>query len=1414
MGFLSKIGLGFIEDALQWVLGIEEPDAPSTVVNKQSNIEPLPVIYGERKVGGTRVFVSTGGSKNKYLYIALALCEGEVEEIGDVYINDVLSTDDKFSGKFTVEKYTGNDDQNATTLFNDADTSWTSAHRLRGVAYLAMRFTYDQDVYSGIPEVKVIVRGRKVYDPRQDSTSSYYDAGIGVSTQRQDDPTTWKWSSNNAICLRDYLTNARFGKALPTSAINDASFMQAADDCDDIVTSYASGPYISLFSCNGIFATDETVFDNVKRFLANMRGIMSYSYGQYKLAIDKPQSSTFDLTPDNILSDISIASNSKNKKYNKVTAKFTNPNANWQDDVAVWPPAGSSEETQFLAADNNQELAHEFTLHNTTNYYAARDLARIVCLASRNAGLTIELTATSEAFAIAAGDVVRIEQPSLGWTDAARKLARVSSVQLNDNGEVDLVLQEYSASIYTWDVGSEQPLSPQTTLPDPFTIGAPTNIQITETTTIAADGTLLPSLRIEWDAPTDAFVTHYEIQFQRGTDLETYGLVSDATTSTEQWGLLTDTNPDQIEYGSIGDVLTVAEPNYNSYMSSTTQFVINGVETSSNYNIRVRSVNSLGVRSSWVTTTGIAQGDLDPPGIPDGLLASSGLKQIALSWVAPTETDYSHVEVYENTVNNSATATKIAIATGESYIRSGLNYNVTRYYWVRSVDYSGNTSDLSSVAFATTEFVDTDAFSDAVNNLFSEAGAYGIEPVSSLPASGDFIGQIKYDTTANALYRWDGSAWTDDIFSIESGSVNLASFASGVEPISIVDTLPSPVGYTGANIVFLTTDKKLYRYDSTVPEFTALINAADIDGALALDNFPSDVRPIENVSSLPTSGNFAGRVVFLSTDQKIYRHNGTDWTAEVPATDLSGQIVNTQIANDAINEVKIATAAITSVKLSDNAVTGVKIADSAITGVKISDGAVAAAKIADNAISENKLANNAVTTVKISDNAISAGKIDTNAVTADKVSANAITAVKIAANAVTAAKIDAAAVTADKIEANAVTTDKIAANAITTAKIDAGAITATEIATDAITSVKIEASAITAGKIATDAITSDKIAANAIVAGKIAADAVTADKIAANAVNADKIAANTITASEIAAGAITSDTIAASAITSDKITAGAITTSLIAADAITATEIATDAVTADAILANTIGTSELAADSVTAGIIAAGAVSTSELAATAVTAEKIATDAITADKILAGAIQTDKIAANAITGGLIAASGVITSAAQIDDAVITNAKIENGAITAAKIGTAAITSAKIGDLEVGTIKIANNAVTIPTSAFTSASKTINTSETTVQSLTFTSTGAPVQINFVCGCSIAYSFGGAPSVTFYLYRGDTLVETFTGSAGAQNFTTTVAIAYLDTDTTTGSRTYTVKAVRSGGLGTTVNRRSLTTLEVKK
>ena len=62
------------------------------LLNKQSNNASIPVVYGERLVGGTIIFLETSGSSNEYLYVALVLSEGEINSIEKIIVDDKTVT--------------------------------------------------------------------------------------------------------------------------------------------------------------------------------------------------------------------------------------------------------------------------------------------------------------------------------------------------------------------------------------------------------------------------------------------------------------------------------------------------------------------------------------------------------------------------------------------------------------------------------------------------------------------------------------------------------------------------------------------------------------------------------------------------------------------------------------------------------------------------------------------------------------------------------------------------------------------------------------------------------------------------------------------------------------------------------------------------------------------------------------------------------------------------------------------------------------------------------------------------------------------------------------------------------------------------------------------------------------------------
>ena len=100
--------MDIVEKAIGWLIDIPEiPDfgdrdfdqfEKDILVNKQSNDASIPICYGERLLGGTRIFIETSGTDNRYLYVALVMCEGEINSIEEIRVDDKVVT---FDGALT-----------------------------------------------------------------------------------------------------------------------------------------------------------------------------------------------------------------------------------------------------------------------------------------------------------------------------------------------------------------------------------------------------------------------------------------------------------------------------------------------------------------------------------------------------------------------------------------------------------------------------------------------------------------------------------------------------------------------------------------------------------------------------------------------------------------------------------------------------------------------------------------------------------------------------------------------------------------------------------------------------------------------------------------------------------------------------------------------------------------------------------------------------------------------------------------------------------------------------------------------------------------------------------------------------------------------------------------------------------------
>ena len=634
------------------------------LLNKQSNNASIPVVYGERLLGGTRIFIETSGNDNQFLYVALVLCEGEINSIEEIRVDDkvvtfdgalsdntqrsVASSDSNFykdgQSYITIEPHFGTDGQSASTLLSTL-SSWGSNHKLSGICYLALKFKWNADIFGGIPQVQAKIKGKKIIT-----------LASNLSEQ------TASFSTNPAFCLLDYLRNERYGKGIATSNIDLQSFYDASQVCVTQVTPFSGASTINIFDTNAVIDTSRKVIDNVRDILRGCRGYLPYVQGKYRLVIETTGSASVSLGEDDIIGGYSLASPTKNSKYNRVIATFINPDRNFQADQITFPPTddsslpSSDRHATMKAADGNFLLEGKFDFKTITSPYQAEEMAEIILRRSRES-LGLNITCGFKAYELHIGDICSVTLSSLGFSN---KNFRVLSMVFNEDYTITLNLVEHQDSHYTFATKGQVASTPSTNLPDPFSIQPPASITLSDELIEYADGVVLTRLNILIGASTDQFVQYYQVEAKKSTESD-FKIISSGTQLNHE--------------------------------------LINVVDDAT-YNVRVKAINSFGVSSSYITENRKIVGATEiPADVNDLSVSLVGSNQMELSWTPVEDLDISWYEIrFQNvtsgaTWNSSTPLAKVVRRKSNSLVVNA----ITGSFCIKAVDKLGNSSANASI---------------------------------------------------------------------------------------------------------------------------------------------------------------------------------------------------------------------------------------------------------------------------------------------------------------------------------------------------------------------------------------------------------------------------------------------------------------------------------------------------------------------------------------------------------------------------------------------------------------------------------------------------------------------------------------------------------------------------------------------
>lgn len=468
-----KFGVAFVVSSVgSRILGTR-PDVPSSERREtiRSPAANRRVGFGVPRTGGILVHAVSTGDENKFMHMIIVLQHTEVDHIDTLfYLNGKRSDDPAFAGKVHAEYYHGTDDQAACASMIMADPKgWSSAHRLRGIAYVYLRLEFDQTAFpNGLPTASFIYKASKMLDPRQ-------PAG-----------TPPAWSNNPALCILSYL-RAPWGMDAPDDLIDLESFSAAANICDEVVGSIDPAlAGLKRYTCNGMIDLGAAPASIIESLQSSCAGHLTFSNGRYRLYVGAYTAPVGVVNPSQLRGvPIVRMAPSRSALFNTVRGSYIEPRQDWQEvDYA------EQVHEQGLAEDG-AEIPQALSFPFTTNGATCQRLAKLA-LAHARGGVSIKLPLNWSGLQYQLYDVVQLALPG---PEELRSTYRIVEYTFADGGGIDVTLQAEEPHYYDWNPAVDETLVPALAIATP-TIND--TVVISASTTYPIIQTPRPILTIGW----------------------------------------------------------------------------------------------------------------------------------------------------------------------------------------------------------------------------------------------------------------------------------------------------------------------------------------------------------------------------------------------------------------------------------------------------------------------------------------------------------------------------------------------------------------------------------------------------------------------------------------------------------------------------------------------------------------------------------------------------------------------------------------------------------------------------------------------------------------------------------------------------------------------------------------------------
>lgn len=591
-------------------------------------------------------------------------------------------------------------------------SNYTNVGGYPKMAWLDMNFVVSNEL-NGNPSVSCFVKGRKVYDTRTGKTA---------------------YSTNPAMCLRDFILSKRFGlgKWITSENIDEDSFKEVADYCDEIITYKGSnGETISCkrYELNIVIDQKQSALDWISDILGNFCGFLVCSQDKLFLKIEKPENIAYKFNDSNS-SDLSVAPLALDDTPNRYSVSFIDPLNNWNSVEAIVE--------DFSDQKNRGKIIEKsVSLEGTTSQNQALRLARFYRDYNAICFKTISFKTGQQAMHLEPGDVIEFSFHNVFRDEPFR----ITEIKENNDGTFEISARNYNKDIYNDYLGATIQVYNYGTKDTSLIGNVPEikNATFSQDYYINSDGSIVSDLTCNFDLPTYDYFHRVFIYYYGYSDSESPEITDSIWT----------------------------------YFGSTTgnSFTINNVKTKYIYGFKLVVENTSGRRSSGVITDEILiTGKDNPPSdVTEGRIwYNPTSSEIKLIWTKVSDKDLKFYEIQDenNEIIGNTTLTSFSYQ---------LKDNQAHSFYIYAVDNAGNKSTNPLILIAQREVacekpLNFIAVQDNIN-LSQINLSWDIVQDDNLKEYVIYVNGEAVDTTKNTNYKCLVSKSNTYVFGVSSRSI-------------------------------------------------------------------------------------------------------------------------------------------------------------------------------------------------------------------------------------------------------------------------------------------------------------------------------------------------------------------------------------------------------------------------------------------------------------------------------------------------------------------------------------------------------------------------------------------------------------------------------------------------------------------